>query len=138
MCLFFEYPWRNSKWLLGMVGVIKKLRYWVVVIVVVIISGGGGCNFFSSPSTQAKLSLTLIAGYKMYPGMILSWTVFCLTSFSVCCLKFSWHNYHYAVSIFFLVWHVLWTLTGPFFTHVSKKSLMYMLCQNLLHRLSNT
>jgi hypothetical protein len=95
--------------------------------------------------TRIILTLRLLTGYKMYPGLEFSRTFLAGTEkqsyqffYLFIAVPLTQHNHHSAHILFFTCGIIFSNPTGPLCTHVSIKCLKYVFCQNLLHKSSNT
>ena len=91
------------------------------------------------------LSVThgLQSGYKIYLGVVFAWTILGGVEYQYYQFFYLFlevpliHNNHYSKNIFFFICYVFSYSSGPICTHVSKKCLKYVFCQNLLHILKH-
>jgi hypothetical protein len=92
------------------------------------------------------LTLRLLTGYKMYPGLESSWTITAGTEklsyqffylFILVPLSQRTGNRHSAHILLFTCRMFFLNPTGPLCTQVSKNGFKYVLCQNFLHKSPN-
>jgi hypothetical protein len=134
----------NSKLFLGMVGVIKKLLLSSSSsAVAVAVAWLWWLRIFYSLPNQAKLTLVYWLGTNVpRHGAVLNCSWWCRLTILPVFLYVLWSLLDTKLSL--CSGYILYSLqcflncNWTILYHVSKKSLIYMLCHNLLHRSSNT